>query len=141
MAALEHFTPIVRRRWLFLAAALLWAAAGAMLCVRAAAWYLPAGLGAIPWELVGLAGGVIIYRFKFAWIADRNIKRIRRLRERESILAFQSPAMYVVIACMMGAGIALRHSAIPRLYLAVLYSGIGLGLLLASPRYIRQMGD
>ena len=112
-----------------------------MLCVRAAEWYLSAGLGAVPWELVGLTGGVIIYRFKFAWIADRNIKRIRRLRERESILAFQPPAMYVVIACMMGLGIALRHTAIPRLYLAVVYTGVGLGLLLASPRYIRHMGD
>lgn len=139
MAAQQQWMT-VQRRWLFLVAGLLWAAAGVMLCTRAVDWFLAEGVHAVPWELAGLAAGVVIYRFKFALIAEKNIKRIRNLRERESILAFQPPLMYVVIVFMMGLGIALRHSAIPKLYLAVLYTGIGLGLLLASLRYVRHVG-
>ena len=139
MAVYERFTLVVQRRWLFLTAGVLWGAAGLMLCVRAVGWFRAEGLHAVPWEVIGLIAGVVIYRFKFAKIAEKNIKRILKLRERESIFAFQSPVMYAVIGFMMSLGIALRHSPIPKLYLAVLYTGIGLGLLLASLRYVRHV--
>lgn len=140
MAILQNDTLLVQRRWLYLLAGLLWGAVGIMLCVRAWNWLAPEALSkAVPLELVGIAAGVLIYRFKFSKIADKNIKRIRRLRERESILAFQAAWTYFLIAGMMGLGIALRHSAIPKPYLAVMYTGIGLGLLLASLRYYRHV--
>lgn len=140
MTILQNDTLLVQRRWLYLLAGLLWGAVGVMLCVRAWNWLTPEALSkAVPLELVGIVAGVLIYRFMFSKIADKNIKRIRRLRERESILAFQAARSYLLIAFMMSLGIALRHSAIPKPYLAVMYTGIGLGLLLASLRYYRHI--
>ncbi len=86
--------------------------------------------------LAGILSGLLTYRFKFARFADKNIKRISHLERRASPLAFQSGKTYLLIVFMMTLGIALRHSALPRSALAVLYTGIGLGLLLASLRYI-----
>lgn len=131
-------TPAVERRWLYLAAALLWSAAGLMLCVRAVNWLVHDTVPhALPFAVAGIASGIVIYRFKFSRIAARNIRRINNLDGRTSIFAFQSPLTYLLIVGMMGLGIALRHSSIPRLYLAVLYTGIGLGLLLSSGEYFQ----
>lgn len=141
MNVLERFTPSVKRHWLFLIAGVLWGAVGVMLCSRAVGWLAPESTGhALLFALIGIAAGAAIYRFKFSKLAEKNIKRIDHLRERESILAFQAAWTYVLIAFMMGLGIALRHSAIPKDYLAVLYTGIGLGMLLASLRYYAHVG-
>jgi hypothetical protein len=139
MDLLQTLKPAVERRWLYVAAALLWGAAGLMLCGRAYGWLIHERLStALPFALAGIASGVVIYRFKFSHIAARNVRRIESLSERVSIFAFQSPLTYLLIALMMGLGIALRRSSIPKPYLAVLYIGIGLGLLIASGDYYQQ---
>jgi hypothetical protein len=38
---------------------------------------------------------------------------------------------------MIGIGVTLRHSPIPKPYLAALYLGIGGALILSSARYVR----
>jgi hypothetical protein len=38
---------------------------------------------------------------------------------------------------MISMGIALRHSALPKRYLSILYIGIGLALFLSGIRYLR----
>jgi hypothetical protein len=43
----------------------------------------------------------------------------------------------MIIIVMVTMGTSLRHSAIPQQYLAILYTGIGLALILSSLRYIR----
>lgn len=132
--------PTVGRRWLYLAAGLLWGAAGAMLCARAYGWLASEDTAhALLHLTIGAACGVLIYRFKFSRVANKNIRRISRLAERANPLAFQSPPTYLLIAFMMGLGIALRQSALPRYLLAILYLGIGLGLVLASLRYYRYV--
>lgn len=52
-------------------------------------------------------------------------------------LAFQERKSYLIIVVMMG--MALRHSPIPKPYLAAVYLGIGGGLLLASLGYFRRL--
>lgn len=138
--ATVSWTPTVSRRWLYLAAGLLWGGVGMMLCWRAAGWLAAESISReLLLSALGIAAGTVIYRFKFAKIADRNIKRIGHLRARASLFAFQSAASYLVIVFMMGLGIALRHSSVPKPYLAVLYIGIGLGMLLGSLRYYRHV--
>jgi hypothetical protein len=139
MDLLHTLKPAVERRWLYVAAALLWGAAGLMLCGRAYGWLIHEPLStALPLALAGIASGVVIYRVKFSRIAARNVKRIENLSERASIFAFQSPLTYLLIALMIGLGIELRRSSIPKPYLAVLYIGIGLGLLLSSGDYFQH---
>ena len=129
----------VSRRWLYLAAAFLWAAAGLMLLTRAVIWLAAADpVDALPYALGGVVLGAVLYRFKFTWLAGRNIRRIQALPEHAHLLRFQSPVTYVLIALMMGLGIALRRSSLPRLTLSVLYVGIGMGLLGASGHYARR---
>ena len=129
----------VSRRWLYLAAALLWAGAGLMLLARAVGWLTAADFTeALPYALAGVAAGALLYRFKFTWLAGRNIRRIQALPERAHLLRFQSLSTYILIALMMGLGIALRRSSLSRLTLSVLYTGIGMGLLGASGHYLRR---
>ncbi|MBN1562244.1 MAG: hypothetical protein JXA10_00265 [Anaerolineae bacterium] len=136
MDTLKPFNPTVDRRWLYLLAALLWGAVGIMLCFRAYRWLAQETISReLALAGLGIAAGAVIYRFKFAKIADKNIKRIGHLHERPCLFAFQSKYTYLLIAFMMGLGIALRHSPIPKSCLAVLYIGIGLGLFLSSLRY------
>jgi hypothetical protein len=40
---------------------------------------------------------------------------------------------------MVTMGITLRHSPIPKQYLSVIYTGIGLALFLSSIRYFRNL--
>ncbi len=132
--------PLVERRWLYLLAAVVWGLVGLMLCGRAAGWLAPENTGhAAALALAGAGSGALIYRFKFARLADKNIKRIDHLDARASILAFQSAKTYILIVFMMGLGVALRHSPVPKPTLAVLYIGIGLGLFLASLRYYAHL--
>ncbi len=129
----------VSHRWLYGAAALLWAGAGLMLLARAVVWLTAADpTDAAPYALGGLAAGLVLYRFKFTWLAARNIRRIQALPQRAHVLRFQSLSTYILIALMMGLGIALRRSSLSRLTLSVLYTGIGVGLLGASAHYARR---
>jgi len=59
------------------------------------------------------------------------------MNEKKGLFAFITGKSYLIIAVMITMGIVLRHSAIPKQYLAILYIGIGLGLILSSVRYIR----
>jgi hypothetical protein len=80
---------------------------------------------------------VAICRFLFARFADRNIKRVNNLsKDKICIFAFQQWTSYPLIAFMVALGISLReYSPLPKTFLAVMYIGIGGGLLLASFRY------
>jgi hypothetical protein len=40
---------------------------------------------------------------------------------------------------MMTAGIALRHSTFPKQYLAILYLGVGLAMIISSLQYFRNL--
>jgi hypothetical protein len=46
---------------------------------------------------------------------------------------------YINVAVMVTMGALLRHSAIPKTYLSMLYIAIGLSLVLSSIRYLRVL--
>jgi energy-converting hydrogenase Eha subunit C len=46
---------------------------------------------------------------------------------------------YIIVVVMVTMGTLLRHSAIPKIYLSILYIGIGLSLVLSSIRYLRVL--
>jgi hypothetical protein len=81
---------------------------------------------------------VVFYRFVFAGIVRKNIARIDAGPERASAWAFQNWRSYLVTIFMVGLGITLRHSSLPKPWLAIVYEGIGVALLLTSLMYHRR---
>jgi hypothetical protein len=58
---------------------------------------------------------------------------------KRCIFAFISWKSYLLVVLMALLGVLLRHSSLPRQYLAIIYIGIGLALVLSSIRYLRVM--
>lgn len=111
--------------------------------IAAASWWLLRSASPIAPEVsLGLIGGVLIARFKLSRLAVANLRRIALLAPGEEsvhLLSFQSRRSYLVIALMIAMGYALRHSPLPKLYLAPLYLAMGLGLVLAGLQYFRPL--
>jgi hypothetical protein len=130
----------VGRRVLFAIGAAVWTGVGVLLLVYTATWLAPVtwafklGLG-----LAGLVVAAVFVRFVFGGIVRKNIVRIDQGPARASAFAFQGWKSYLVTVFMIGLGIGLRHSAIPKPGLAVVYEGIGIALLLTSALYYRRV--
>jgi hypothetical protein len=132
----RQFTPAVSRRWLFAVSGWLWTAVGVMLCSLAAHWLLHiAGGLAVALGSGGAVLAVVAYRFMFLKIVRKNIARIEQRPDVTCFFAFQPWRSYGLMVFMIALGITLRHSALPKYYLAVVYTGIGGALFLASFSY------
>ena len=137
--AIRSLTPSVPRKWLLWCATLVWMGVGTGLCGVALNW-----LTASDWlertttTAFGLAMGLVLCRFAFSRIARRNVERIRALPDPVCLFAFQAWRSYALILLMMGLGLGLRHSALPRKQLAPIYLAMGSGLLLCSACYLRS---
>jgi len=138
----KEFKPGVGKFWLYFTAAVVWSAVGMYLDFLAASWLREVNLIlTIILISCGLVLAAAIYLIMFKRFADQNIARIRSMTgERICIFAFQRWTSYPLVVIMMSMGIYLRvYSPIPKPYLAILYIGIGSGLVLASWRYYRQL--
>ena len=130
---------LVKKQYLFLLSGLMWSLVGLLLCRLAVTWLLKAEqTQTVLFSLCGICAALLITRFGFSKIALKNIKRIDSLPQKTSIFAFQSVKSYLIILAMITLGISLRHSSLPKPYLAVLYIGIGLALFLSSLRYYQS---
>lgn len=124
--------PSVPRSWLIGIAGSLWCAVGAMLWIRAVDWLCDMRSAiALPIAL-GLGLGIVAHLTMFLRIARKNLARLRGYPQRACIFAFQAWRGYLMIAVMVGLGITLRHSWIPKHALAVLYAAIGTALILSG---------
>jgi hypothetical protein len=70
---------------------------------------------------------------------DKNLGRILPMEEKRCVFSFLTWKSYIMVALMVALGVLLRHSPIPKPYLSMLYTGIGLALVLSSVRYIRVL--
>jgi hypothetical protein len=134
----EKLVPAVNKRWLYFVAGVIWSGVGILLTRLAYGWLLPVEtLVALLLALTGVLMAVAIYRFLFAWFADKNIRRVNNLsKDKICIFAFQQWTSYPLVVFMVALGISLRvYSPVPKPFLAVMYIGIGGGLLLGSFRY------
>jgi hypothetical protein len=139
-ALFDRLEPAVSRRTLFVAAALTWELAGVILGVRAIVWLRGLGLTAVAYAVPALLLGWAKGRWVFGRVAAKNVARIQSLsphKERICVFAFQALESYLLVLLMIGAGILLRLSPLPRPWLALVYLAIGFGLFLASFRYWR----
>ena len=136
----RSFKPSARHGTLVLIAGVMWMAIGILLNSMAAVWLLNATRNGLFFLIPGIIGGILVYRFGFIKIANRNIARIESLIELPCVFAFMSWKSYILVAFMMTLGITLRHSSFPKDYLSVIYLTIGLALFLSSLRYLDQFG-
>jgi len=134
----DKYKPAVTNNVLLFLAGIVWISVGIMLLFLAFSWlpsasdinfYLYAG--------VGIFLALLVHHFGFLKIADKNLKRIFLMDDKKCLFAFIPWKSYLIIVVMIAMGAALRHSAIPKQYLAILYTTIGLALILSSVRYVR----
>ncbi len=138
MQAKQKYKPAVTKTVLIFLAGSIWGCVGAMLLMLAVTWLSDVSVPD-PWFFAG--AGVVLallaHHFGFLRIVDKNLERILPMNDKKCLFAFIPWKSYLVIMVMITMGAILRHSVIPKQYLAVLYTGIGLALILSSVRYIR----
>jgi len=126
--------------WLIAAAGFTWSAVGILLCRLAYGWLDTLVFrAALLSGAAGVIGAVVAYHFVFSAIAHKNIGRLSLFPEKACFFAFQAWKSYFIIVVMVALGAILRHSPIPRQYLAALYLTIGGALLLSSLHYYMRL--
>jgi hypothetical protein len=135
---INKFRPSADKRVLVLIAGLMWCCVGIMLIHFAVGWLsMYSGKGKYLFYLAGFITAMPIHHFGFLRIADKNLNRLLPLTEKRCVFSFMTWKSYLIVLVMVTMGITLRHSAIPKRYLSVLYNGIGLALFLSGLRYMR----
>lgn len=135
---LRKFDPAVDKRLLVVLSGIMWISVGIMLINLAVGWLRLTAAGPVIWY--GAGGtmlALMIHHFGFLKLVDRNIDRITAMEGKVCIFGFQPWKSYLIIIVMIGMGTILRHSALPRQYLAVIYTGFGGAMVLSSIRYFR----
>ncbi|MBE0667262.1 MAG: hypothetical protein IH593_06250 [Bacteroidales bacterium] len=127
----------MKKEYLLLPAGFMWMGVGIMLTVMAFGWLI-ASLHPIPFALIGITAGILVYRFGFLKIARKNIVRIEALPGKRCFFSFMTLRSYILVIVMMTLGITLRHSSIPRDWLSIIYNSIGFGLALSSVSYFNS---
>ncbi len=140
MDSKEKWKPGVSRGVLLLIAGLMWIGIGIMLDGLSYSWLRAEKPDS---ALLALVGGfvcaLIIHHFGFLRVADKNLGRILPMEGKKCVFSFMPWKSYILIIIMILMGFLLRLSPIPKLYLAVLYSGIGTALILSGVRYLRHL--
>jgi hypothetical protein len=132
-----HLVRVPKNR-LMLIAGLVWCVAGAIVCMVG----LPLELRLAPEHLILVPLAVVIfaafYVFVFSRLVRRHTGRIRaRQEDRLPIWSFFNASSWVVMAVMMGGGMALRLShLVPDWMIAFFYSGLGVALFLCGVQFL-----
>jgi len=127
----ERWKPAAGARTHLLAAALLWTAVGAGLSGAGIVWCFSARRPWVPLAL-GVCVGVLKGIFIIARLAARNARRIIARGDGKCLGGFLSIKTWLLVAAMMGSGMFLRRSGIPRPILGVIYTAVGTALLAGS---------
>jgi len=136
----SRLKPSVPKCWLFALSGLMWSIVGLGMCIAALGWLseenLLRGVGK---AVFGISGAALAYRLGFVKIARTNIRRLKGLPSWGCLFAFQAWRSYLVILFMVGLGIALRQSIVPKDMLACVYIAIGGALFLSSFLYYQYI--
>ena len=136
----ERFKPAVKKEYLLLLSGMMWLGVGIMLSVFSYHWLSAYGSNkAYIFAGVGFICALTIHHFGFLRVVDKNLGRISRMQGKRCVFSFMSWKSYIMVLVMVTLGILLRHSALPKQYLSVIYIGIGLALILSSVRYFRNV--
>ena len=136
----EKWKPAVPKSGLLFMAGVIWLSIGVVLDSVAYSWLKSEDLrSALLISFIGFVLALLIHHFGFLRIVDRNLGRILPLEGRRCLFSFMPWKSYILVMIMMLGGFLLRHSALPKPYLALLYLAIGTALMLSSVRYLRYL--
>ncbi len=117
-----------------------WAFVGLLLCRYSYVWLSPLQPDrAVSFGLVGVIIAGIVHKYGMARIAEKNLHRLQAVRDKSCVFGFLTWKSYAIIAVMVTMGVTLRHSAIPKDYLSLVYTSMGGGLLMGSIQYYRSL--
>lgn len=136
----DKIKPAVDKSALIFLSFFVWVVVGTVLLSLAYTWLKAPGMNnALLFVALGVGAALVIHHFGFLKIVDKNLGRILPMEGKKCAFSFMTWKSYVLVAVMVTMGTLLRHSAIPKTYLSVLYIGIGLSLILSSIRYLRVL--
>jgi hypothetical protein len=135
---LNLMKPAVSKSVLMLTAGFVWIAAGVILMSFAYTWLHRVAAHALLFAGGGALLALAIHHFGFLRVVDKNLTRLLPIEGKRCLFAFMTWKSYILVAVMMAMGVTLRHSPLPKPYLAIVYLGIGLALVLSSVRYLRN---
>lgn len=137
---MEKWKPAVPKTGLLFMAGMIWLCIGVMMDSIAYSWLKFEDLKPLLLiSSIGFVLALLIHHFGFLRIVDRNLGRILPIEGRRCLFSFMPWKSYILVMVMMLGGFLLRHSALPKYYLALLYLAIGTALMLSSVRYLRYL--
>ncbi len=135
---MDKYKPAVSKGVLLFLSGMFWFCIGTMLLLRAASWLQDvSNLHRCVCGILGTILALLVYRFGFRRIADKNRDRIFSIDDKRCVFAFMPWESYCIIPVMIAMGVMLRHSPFSKQYIAILYVGMGLALIFASFRYAK----
>ena len=136
---INKIKPAVDKTVLLFLSFFVWVAVGTMLLLYAYSWLHGFhDRHSLLFVSAGIIAALIIHHFGFLKVVDKNLGRLLPMEGKKCVFSFMSWKSYIIVVVMVTMGTLLRHSAIPKSYLSVLYVGIGLSLILSSIRYLRN---
>jgi len=129
----QRWKPAARARTQVLLAALVWTGVGLGLTTAGVHWSLlapafwPAAILAVALPL-----GLLKGRFALTKAAGKIATRIARRGDGTCLGGFLSWQTWLFVLAMMGMGMALRRSDLPRAILGLVYTAVGVALLWGS---------
>jgi hypothetical protein len=137
---IDKIRPAVDKSALIFLSFFVWVVVGTMLLLFAYTWLKASqDNSSFLFVCAGVGAALVIHHFGFLKIVDKNLGRILPMEGKKCAFSFMTWKSYIIVVVMVTMGTLLRHSAIPKTYLSILYIGIGLSLILSSIRYLRVL--
>ena len=127
----------VRSKYLLLIAAAVWLIAGSQVA-RMGIEAIVAGAAPVWTLVVGIPVTFLVFHRMFSQLVGKHAARIRSYgEEKMHVLKFFDVKGYVIMAVMMGGGVALRSfHLVPGWFIAFFYTGLGIALALAGIAFV-----
>lgn len=99
---------------------------------------IAAGNGNLWLLLIGIPAAFVVFHMMFSKLVGKHAARIRSYgEEKMHVLKFFDVRGYLIMAVMMGGGIALRSfHLVPGWFIAFFYTGLGIALALAGVGFL-----
>ncbi len=137
---ISKIKPAVNKDVLLFLAGFMWFGVGTMLLFLSFSWLKAFQVhGSFLVGGIGVAVALVVHHFGFLKIVDKNLGRILSMEGTKCIFSFITWKSYIIVGVMVAMGTLLRYSPLPKPYLSMLYTGIGLALILSSVRYLRVL--